>query len=60
MPLDAAIPGAVLVDLTNDTQRMLGAIVPREGQWWFYKLLGGAAVVGAERENFIRFAKSAP
>ena len=59
-PLDAAIPNAVLVDMTNDTQRMLGAIVPRSGQWWFYKLLGDNAAVGAERDNFIRFAKSTP
>jgi hypothetical protein len=59
-PLDAAISNSVLVDMTNDTQRMLGAIVPRGGQWWFYKLLGDSAAVGAERENFIRFAKSNP
>jgi hypothetical protein len=59
-PLDPAIPNALLVDLTNNTQRMLGAIVPREGQWWFYKLLGDSAAVAPERENFIRFAKSSP
>jgi hypothetical protein len=59
-PLDAAIPNSVLVDMTNNNQRMLGAIVPRGGQWWFYKLLGDSAVVGTERENFIRFAKSTP
>ncbi len=59
-PLDAAIPNSVLVDMTNNNQRMLGAIVPRGGQWWFYKLLGDSAAVGAERENFIQFAKSTP
>ncbi len=59
-PLDASLPNAILVELTNDTQRMLGAIVPRGGQWWFYKMLGDAAVVSAERDNFIRFAKSNP
>ena len=59
-PLDASLPNTILVELTNDTQRMLGAIVPRGGQWWFYKMLGDAAVVGAERDNFIRFAKSNP
>ena len=59
-PLDPAIPNAVLVDLTNNSQRMLGAIVPRGDQWWFYKLLGDAAAVGAERDNFIQFAKSVP
>lgn len=59
-PLDSALSNAVLVDMTNSTQQLLGAIVPRTGQWWFYKLLGDAAVVAPERENFIRFAKSAP
>lgn len=59
-PLDAALPKAVLVDITNDQQRMLGAIVPRGTQWWFYKFVGETAAVGAERENFIRFAKSNP
>lgn len=59
-PLDASAPKAVLVDMSNDKQRMLGAIVPRGEQWWFYKLLGDAAAVGAERDNFIRFAKSNP
>ena len=59
-PLDPALPDAVLVDLTKDARRLLGAIVPRGGQWWFYKLLGDAAVVGAEHDNFVRFVKSAP
>lgn len=59
-PLDPAIPNAVLVDLANGSQRLLGAIVPRGDQWWFYKLMGDSAAVGAERETFIRFAKSTP
>jgi hypothetical protein len=59
-PLDPAIPNAVLVDMTNNSKRLLGAIVPRGNQWWFYKLLGDSAVVGAERDNFILFAKSNP
>lgn len=58
--LDLSNPNAVLVDLTNASQRMLGAIVPRDGQWWFYKMMGDATVAGAERENFVRFAKSTP
>jgi hypothetical protein len=59
-PLDAANPDALLIDLSNETRRLLGAIVPRGNQWWFYKLRGDASVVSAERENFIRFAKSSP
>jgi len=58
--LDAALPNAVLVDITNNSQQLIGAIVPRGGQWWFYKLLGDAAAVAPERDNFIRFAKSTP
>jgi hypothetical protein len=59
-PLGAGLPNAVLVDMTNNTQQLVGAIVPRDGQWWFYKLLGDAAAVAPERENFVRFAKSVP
>jgi len=58
-PLDAA-PGALLVDLKNDARAMLGAIVPRGERWWFYKLMGDAAAVTAEREAFVRFVQSAP
>jgi len=58
-PLDAA-PNAILVDLANEQRRMLGAIVPRENGWWFYKLTGDAAAVEAARESFIAFAKSTP
>ncbi len=58
-PLDGA-PGAQLVDLKNDAKAMLGAIVPREGRWWFYKLMGDTAAVSAEREAFVRFVQTAP
>lgn len=58
-PLDAA-PGAILVDLKNDAKAMLGAIVPREGRWWFYKLMGDTPAVTAEREAFVRFVQTAP
>ena len=59
-PSDAANPGALLVDLTNNTRRLIGAIVPRDGSFWFYKLLGDAAAVGPEKEAFIAFTKSKP
>jgi hypothetical protein len=58
-PLDAA-PGGQLVDLKGDAKAMLGAIIPREGRWWFYKLMGDTAAVTAEREAFIRFVQTAP
>ena len=59
-PLDPSVPNSVLVDLTNEQKRMLGAIVPRGAEWFFYKLVGDADAVAAERESFIAFAKSNP
>lgn len=53
-------PAAQLVDLAHENRRMLGAIVPRDGQWWFYKMLGDAPAVNAAREAFVGFAQSAP
>jgi len=58
--LDLSNPNAILVDLQKDPQRMLGAIVPRGGQWWFYKMTGDAALVDAERDHFVKFANSTP
>ncbi len=57
-PLDAKLPRAVLVNLTNNDQQILGAIVPRDGQWFFYKLMGSAPAVVAQKEAFVRFAAS--
>jgi hypothetical protein len=59
-PTIAGAPGAVLADFSNDTRRFLGAIVPREGRWWFYKMVGDAAVVNAEHDTFVQFVKSQP
>jgi hypothetical protein len=62
-PLVLGIPGVAggqLVDLKNDQKALLGAIVPREGTWWFYKLMGDAPAVNAEREAFVRFVQTAP
>ncbi|MDB6108701.1 MAG: hypothetical protein JWR69_451 [Pedosphaera sp.] len=59
-PLDPSTPGAILVDLDNKGKRLIGAIVPRDGKYWFYKLLGDAEAVGPEKESFIAFAKSKP
>jgi hypothetical protein len=59
-PLDPANSEAILVDMTNNDQRLIGAIVPREGRYWFYKLLGDAASVESQKEAFVAFAKSNP
>lgn len=58
-PLEGA-PGAELVELANAEKRMLSAIVPRDGTWWFYKMSGDAPAVNAAREDFVRFALSTP
>lgn len=55
-----ATPGSVLVTLTNEQKQMLGAIVPREGKWWFYKMTGDAPAVNLAQEDFVRFVKTAP
>ncbi len=58
-PLEG-VPGAELVELANGEKRMLSAIVPREGTWWFYKMMGDAPAVNAARDAFVRFSQSAP
>ncbi len=57
-PLDAKLPRAVLISLTNNDQQIIGAIVPRGGQWFFYKMMGSAPAVVAQKEAFVRFAAS--
>ena len=59
-PLDPSQVDAILVDMTNNNRRLLGAIVPRDGRYWFYKLLGDAEAVAPEKEAFVAFAKSKP
>lgn len=59
-PLDPALPEAVLIDLKNEGRALLGAVVPRGGKWWFFKLLGDEPAVSAAREGFVGLAKSAP
>jgi hypothetical protein len=59
-PLDPSNPDAILVDMKSDSKRMLGAIVPRGGSYWFYKLTGDAEAVAPEKESFVAFVKSQP
>jgi hypothetical protein len=56
---------ATLVDLTgkpagsgDQTERMLGVMLPHEGRTWFFKLLGTEPVVTREKESFNDFLKS--
>jgi hypothetical protein len=41
------LEGSILADFSKENRRMVGAIVPRAGRWWFYKLLGDADAVAA-------------
>jgi hypothetical protein len=59
-PLDPAQPDAILVDMKSNGKQMLGAIIPRGGSYWFYKLLGDAEAVLPEKESFVAFVKSQP
>jgi hypothetical protein len=55
---------AVLADITgtdprsNKPARLVGAVVPIGDNTWFYKLMGDASVVGAQKEAFIKFVQS--
>ncbi len=62
--LDVAGGRATLVDVsgvnakTGKPGRLVGVIVPRGGQTWFFKLIGHDAVAQRERENFVKFVQS--
>ena len=61
IPPDAS---ADIVDLngkdpkTGNPTRMLAALVPHDGQTWFFKLVGPSEVVGAQKDNFNAFIRS--
>ena len=38
--------------------RIMGAIVPLDGKWWFFKVMGPDAVVRGQRENFEQWIAS--
>jgi hypothetical protein len=44
---------------TGQPARLVGAVVPQNGQTWFYKLMGGEKVVAAQKDAFIKFIRSA-
>jgi hypothetical protein len=59
-PIEGAPEGSVLVELENSGRGLIGAIIPRDGKWWFYKMMGDAPAVIAARESFVAFAKAQP
>jgi len=62
--LDVLGGQAMLVDMTGTDKksgqktRLIGAIVPRGGQTWYYKLMGNEQVVEKERAAFTQFLKT--
>ena len=59
-PLEVTAGKAMVVDMTTDNKqtRLIAAIVPRDGNTWFFKIMGDEAVVGAEKTGFIQFVQS--
>lgn len=57
-PLPGGPADAVIAELENAGRSLTGAIVPRGGRWYFYKLLGDTAAVAAAREAFINYCKA--
>jgi len=62
--LDVMGGKAMLVDVSGQSARagskarLIGVIVPREGQTWFYKLIGDPAVAQREKDSLIKFVQS--
>jgi hypothetical protein len=62
---DAMAAPATLVDLsgtdprTGKPARLLGVILPLNGQTWFYKLMGDADTVAQQKDAFTKFVQSA-
>jgi len=44
---------------TGKPARLVGAIIPQNGQTWFYKLMGDEQVVARQKDAFIKFIQSA-
>jgi hypothetical protein len=44
---------------TGQVARLVGVVLPRNGQTWFYKLMGDPAVVAAQKDAFLKFIQSA-
>jgi hypothetical protein len=63
--VEAAGGKATLVEMSGTDARtgrpaaVIGAMVPQGGQTWFYKLMGDANVVAAQRDAFTRFVQTA-
>jgi len=63
--IDASGGKATLVEFSGTDARtgkpaaLVGVVLPVNGQSWFYKLMGDAEVVAAQKDAFIQFVQSA-
>jgi hypothetical protein len=44
---------------TGKPARLVGSIVPQNGQTWFYKLMGDPDIVAQQKDAFVKFVQSA-
>jgi len=66
-PPGAAIPAAGILTVdysgtdsrTGKPARLVGSIVPQNGQTWFYKLMGDPDIVAQQKDAFVKFVQSA-
>lgn len=61
-PLDEKDGAATLVDMTGERSgqkiRIIGAVVPKGGRTWFYKLMGNERVAEQEKAAFLKFLQT--
>jgi hypothetical protein len=57
-PLEANGLHMLVFEGANNGNRMLGVIVPRPGETWFFKLKGPDALVAREKPAFLEFLKT--
>lgn len=57
-PVQPAAPASETVDPATGPDRMLGAIIMRPAQLWFFKLTGAEGPVAAARQPFVDFLKA--
>jgi hypothetical protein len=44
---------------TGKPARLVGIVVPQNGQTWFYKLMGDPDIVAQQKDAFTKFVQSA-
>jgi hypothetical protein len=63
--IDAAGVKATVTDFTGvearsgKPARLVGVVLPLNGQTWFYKLMGDATLVGQQKDTLVQFVQSA-